>query len=241
MLDQSVIDQVCSKKSIIGYLEEKGHKPFKVLTGGKFAYLCPFPDHNETKPSFIVWTNSEHENFHCFGCQRGFSIVHLVAGLESISFKDALERLCEGLEVSLEDSVMYSTALSAKAANEKDTQLGYIADRLTVISSLCRTYLESVDNDPNEQCIIDRLYRQVDSELANFELDKIDDTAAYLPEILQRRREKFEQLKLEELARSYERARDDRAQRGESAGVVRREDETPVHNHQLFSSPSCLC
>ena len=67
---QSVIEHILKKKSIVEYLEKKGYQPFKQLTGGKLSYLCPLPGHTETRPSFFVWTNSEFENFYCFGCLR---------------------------------------------------------------------------------------------------------------------------------------------------------------------------
>ena len=64
----SLVYQILKTKSIVSYLERKGHNPVKQLSGGRLSYLCPFVDHKESKPSFMVWTNAEFENFHCFGC-----------------------------------------------------------------------------------------------------------------------------------------------------------------------------
>ena len=58
-------------------MEKKGHFPVKNLTGGRLSYLCPLPWHAESKPSFVVWTNSEYENFYCFGCFPGDAEVCL--------------------------------------------------------------------------------------------------------------------------------------------------------------------
>jgi len=201
-MDYSVIQHIQAKKSIVAYLEEKGYQPVKILTGGRMAYLCPFPDHKETKPSFYVWTNSEFENFHCFGCQRHHSIIDLVAGLENISFRQALDRLAADFEITIEESVgldlkrIRNIAVSGRFTKE-------ISDVLLSVGSLCRSYMESVGGDASEQCIIDSLYRQIDLDIANFEFDKIEETLQHLPVVLSMRQEKYDRLKFEELEKQY--------------------------------------
>lgn len=202
-MSSSVIHQVLAKKSIVKYLEDKHITPHKVLSGGKLSYLCPFPDHNESKPSFIVWTASEYENFHCFGCQRHHSIIDLVAGMEGLTFKEALERLAGDMEISRDEIVAIESDRCLKITEEMPVMKFELADTLSSISSLCRTYIDAISNDPSELGIIDKLYAQVDDEIANFEFGKLEETLRHLPDMLTRRREKFEELKIRKLAEKY--------------------------------------
>jgi len=94
------------KTSIVSYLEENNHRPVKVLTGGKLSYRCPFPDHQERKPSFMVYTNSDYENFHCYGCGRGYNIIHLISGMEQIPYRDVLKRISDKLNLNISESTL---------------------------------------------------------------------------------------------------------------------------------------
>lgn len=48
-------------KFVTSFIEE-GH--------GKYRCLCPFPDHNDTKPSFIILRDENKNYFKCYGCSR---------------------------------------------------------------------------------------------------------------------------------------------------------------------------
>ncbi len=100
----SPIEHILKQRTITDYFEKRNIVPVKILSGGKISYYCPFPDHAETKPSFMVYTNATYQNFWCYGCQRGYNIINLVAGLEGLTFKEALSRLADGLDISIEDS-----------------------------------------------------------------------------------------------------------------------------------------
>jgi len=197
-----MIDHILQKKSIVEYLEQQGHDPVKHLSGGRLSYLCPFDDHNETQPSFMVWTNSDFENFYCFGCQRKYHIVHLVSFVEHISFKEAFTKLSAGMEISTEQDQEYAINKIEKQYNE-----GHAYDSLShsilAISSLCRSYLESVSFDKQECSIMDRLWQNVDTEISEFKFEELENTLEHLPTMLQYRREHFEYLKMEQKKREY--------------------------------------
>lgn len=58
---------------------------------GRFRGCCPYPDHDDTTPSFVLYPDGDAW---CFGCQRGGDVLRLtgmVFGLER--FYDQLERL----------------------------------------------------------------------------------------------------------------------------------------------------
>jgi len=52
---------------------------------------CPFPDHNDSSPSFYY--NSELDLFNCFGCGRSGKSVHFLAYLTKKSFLQVAEDL----------------------------------------------------------------------------------------------------------------------------------------------------
>lgn len=198
MIMDSTIYQILKNKPIVAYLERKGHQPVKMLSGGRLSYLCPFPDHNETKPSFMVWTNAEFENFHCFGCQRGYSIIHLVAGLENIPYRKAVELLSEGVEVSLSEDVKIELELLDKRLSKTDTKFE-TAQKLYAISTQCRCYLEGVGYDEGEVHLMDTFLKEVDHCLLELDFDAIDDCYNHLRDILRLRRDKFEVLRREKM------------------------------------------
>ncbi len=203
---KSAIYQILHSKTIVDYLERKGHHPVKTLSGGKMQYLCPYPDHNEVRPSFVVYTHSEYENFHCFGCNRGHNIVHLVSGLEGISIKEATERLGSGLEINPLEGVDIEQERITKVFNSMQPfqQDVSIADAMRSLSSMSRGYIEGVNGDSTECGIIDGLFAVIDNDIKNYEFDKVFETLRHLPDILRKRRIKFEKNKIERLKSKYE-------------------------------------
>lgn len=197
-----MIEHILQKNSIVEYLEKNGHHPVRELSDGRLSYLCPFTDHHETKPSFMVWTNSTFENFYCFGCQRQYHIIHLMSFMENISFKDALNKLSEGLEFSIEQDRDYIIKKIEKTWKEtkRNSDLSYI---FLSISGMCRAYLESVDYNQDECRVIDTLWKNIDAEIAEFDFPSIEMTLNYLPKMLQNRRSKFEEMKIERMKAQY--------------------------------------
>lgn len=199
---------ILKKKSIMDYLEKKGIHPAKSISGGRYTFYCPLPDHNDKKsPSFIVWTNSEYENFHCFGCQRGYSIIHLLAFMEGLTIGESIRRLSEGLDVSIEENISYTLEGVNKMllSNEGSPYVAQfdLPQKMMSISSLCRMYLKSVEFDSNECGIMDQFWAAVDDEIHRFDFTGVDETLSNLPEILRSRREKFEHLKVENERKQY--------------------------------------
>jgi len=201
----SLVYQILKTKSIVDYLERKGHRPFKHLSGGRLSYLCPFPDHKESKPSFMVWTNAEFENFHCFGCQRGYSIIHLVAALEEVPYRKAVEILGEGVEVSLEEDVRLQIEFLEKRLSSGDSKAD-ISQKLLTIGTRCRYYLESVDLAGSEVGIVDKFYNEIDSFVRNLDFESIDSCFDQISSILHLRQIKFSKIHKEELQRQYREA-----------------------------------
>lgn len=60
-------------------------------SGWTHKSCCPFPDHNDSTPSFNY--NSIEGRFKCFGCNRFGKAVDFYAAMESISKTSAAEKL----------------------------------------------------------------------------------------------------------------------------------------------------
>ena len=52
---------------------------------------CPLPGHEDTRPSFTVYTNNQ--SFYCFGCNRGGDVFKFIQLVERVSFREAVARL----------------------------------------------------------------------------------------------------------------------------------------------------
>ena len=199
MINDSLIYEVIRRKSIVEYLEKRGINPVKSLAAGKYQYLCPFPDHKETKPSFMVYTqSSEFDNFYCFGCQRSCNIIHLVSGIENISFHEALKKLSDGIEIGPLDCIdIYLAKIDKIISQPKD--ILDLNETLMSISSLCRNHLSCVNNDSLECDIVDKLYASVDHDIMNYDFDSVTETYNNLSGVLTQRRKLFKKNKLEKL------------------------------------------
>ena len=60
-------------------------------SGAKFNACCPLPGHEETKPSFFVYPDSN--SFHCFGCQIGGDAAKFIQKMHGLDFPGALNYL----------------------------------------------------------------------------------------------------------------------------------------------------
>jgi DNA primase len=186
------IEKILKTKSIIGYLEKRGHNPVKEMGAGRKSYLCPFDDHKEIKPSFIVYPGNEYENFFCFGCNRGYSIIHLISYLEHVSFSDALNRLSEGIVVPTEDEIKYIIEKINKD-NYLKNPIVDLNKSLFEASWQCLLYTQGTNFNSEEVKIIDDFYGYLDKKIIEGDLDIIEEAVKYLPVVLKKRKHKFQQ------------------------------------------------
>lgn len=192
------------------YLEKKGHFPVKNLTSGRISYLCPLPWHSETKPSFIVWTNSEYENFYCFGCNAKHNIIHLVSFLDSISARKAIEKLSDGIEFSIKDEekllqadhIQHYLKIAGIPKGDHDA-VAELAKSMVEISNICNTFLESVEYDEKECERMDKLWAMIDSSLQDFDFEKIEKIRADIGGLILKHKEALYQKETAELRDIY--------------------------------------
>jgi hypothetical protein len=184
-----ILYKILKSNSIEEYLSSIGKNPYKNMSGNRLAYLCPFDDHKETKPSFILWKD-DIENFYCFGCGRGYNIIHMVSFIENISLKEAFKKLSKGLNDSIYDNLVFMIKHLENKNPITDTVNKLYAD-LLCISNLCLSYIKNMNNDVNEIKLIDALYSEVDKNINNYDFDNISLISKSLPDILIKRIEKI--------------------------------------------------
>lgn len=73
---------VAEVNSTVEALAARGHYPVNSDEHAtEIQYHCPFPEHNDTTPSFFA--NTEKGVYHCFGCGKSGSLVDLVRALDA--------------------------------------------------------------------------------------------------------------------------------------------------------------
>lgn len=183
----AIINHILKKKSIVDYLNKKGHKYVKSMSNGRISYLCPFPDHKESQPSFVVWTNGDYENFYCFGCNRGHTIIHLISYIENISYRESLNKLSDGIEINTEEDISYTIDHIPWIANKENDIRLVLFD----MSNITRLYLESVEYDSSEVNIIDKFWTEIDKYIISCDFETIENSCKYLKSIIELRRNKW--------------------------------------------------
>jgi DNA primase len=65
-------------------------------SGSHLIGRCPF--HQDEHPSLVVYPESH--SFYCFGCHAGGDVIDFVRKADGLSFKEALERLSDGVQAT---------------------------------------------------------------------------------------------------------------------------------------------
>lgn len=199
-------EKILKTKSITEYLTLRGHHPVKELGHGRKSYLCPFDDHKETKPSFVVYAGQDYENFFCFGCNRGFSIIHLVSFIEHISYSDAVNRLSDGSVIPTEDEIKYLIEKINKQFTNKNP-IVELSKTFLKSSWQCLLYSQGINFDSEEIKIIDRYYNYIDEKIIEGDFNIAEESIGCLSDILIKRKTKYQ--KTLELRRKQEFSEDD--------------------------------
>jgi DNA primase len=82
---------------------------------GSYVGLCPF--HNEKTPSFTV--NPEKKLYHCFGCDKGGTMINFVMEMDKLSFPETIEFLAKRLGVQ----IVYENSGESREEAVKNTRL----------------------------------------------------------------------------------------------------------------------
>lgn len=58
----------------------------------RFRCVCPLPSHNDSKPSFMIYEDSNR--FKCFGCSEYGGPLRFIMLMEGITYEDAARKAC---------------------------------------------------------------------------------------------------------------------------------------------------
>lgn len=83
------LDQLKKDTRILDLLERYGVLAERQGNGTQFMAKCPF--HEDDKPSLSV--DQAKNVWHCFGCQKGGSVIDFVMEIENIGFKEAMDKM----------------------------------------------------------------------------------------------------------------------------------------------------
>jgi len=157
--------KIFSERKITDYLAQKGIFPTREH-GNRRMYICPVHE-GDTSPSMTVYTDSEYENYYCFGCHSGTSIINLVSDMEKIDRRQAFKNLIQGLDISSEEtfedfSMEYDDFV--KAGNYGDLiNMADVEEISLRISVECYNFLNlQTDLDSEEVEFFEKVLQKVD-------------------------------------------------------------------------------
>lgn len=89
MIEQTRIDTIKTGTDLKAYIEQATGSTFK-KNGKGYVCRCPFPDHEDKTPSFLV---TPQENlWNCFGCGRGGDIFEFDQLYFNLNFKGSVKK-----------------------------------------------------------------------------------------------------------------------------------------------------
>lgn len=188
-----ILKKILRDNPIVPYLGKMGHVPMKAYPNGRHLYRCPMPDHNEKKPSFVVYTNDEYENFYCFGCGSKHNIVHLMSRLEAISYREALRIIGSGAGVVITDyfeEALRSLDQEYVNQDERDT-----SKWMSIVASKCRRHLNMTRFAGSELRVVDFAYKQIDDALVDLDFDRVVTVSQDIKNLLNKRMQKIQELR----------------------------------------------
>jgi hypothetical protein len=148
--------EILSQFKICDYLDARGISPSKGGSGGdKTLYSCPFPNHNDSTPSFYVFHN-EYDRFMCFGCNQQGDIINLISQMEGLSLKQAISRLAK--KAGIDESSIIDRIISDISASS----IGDLSDIVIRLNLLCLSTIQDIDFEPKYVQQIDKAFEKVD-------------------------------------------------------------------------------
>jgi len=160
-----IIESIRKSHTITGYLSSIGVHPQHEYDG-KSIYLCPFPGHSETKPSFVVYSKPDgYEDFFCYGCKSNGNIITLYAKINGISWWDTIEKLSDGIDISFEGAQSYAiNSLQHKINTEniEEEARDLVGVILLKLSSLGYDHLKRTGFDTDEENFLELYYKEID-------------------------------------------------------------------------------
>jgi hypothetical protein len=182
------IELINKSYSISSYLSEKGIHP-KREGANKKVYLCPLPDHaTDSHPSFYVFDKGDHEDFHCFGCNKSGGIINFISNFEQKYSKEIIRKLGKKLNLDIDSEIDYLILKAKDVVSSGGEDL--IHDSLMMsmyISRICNDHMKKCDLDPKEVEVCESFFKVVDHVLMNRDIFSLQIAAEDLPKWIGKR------------------------------------------------------
>jgi len=164
LIKEHSLHLIRNKHSIVDYLASKGIHPVRSY-GDRISYVCPI--HKDSNPSFIVYaanSESENENYFCFGCKRSGCIISLKAAMEDISWRESISILGKDVNITALSEIEFIVNSLKKQMNGEDSEEVSEIGRLSLtVSSMGFLYSQKIEKDEEEDKeFLERLYRKID-------------------------------------------------------------------------------
>jgi DNA primase len=155
------IECILKERKITELLSSRGIFPVRE-NGDKLLYKCPVHD-GDNDPSFTVFTGEEYENYYCFGCHSGITVINLLSDLDKISIKESVKKLAHGLDIDEKDILLSSVRDTEKFLEEGGVSRIKEVEELSLkINRACYEYLLSTNFNKEEVKFFIKIYKKID-------------------------------------------------------------------------------
>lgn len=168
-------DKITSSAKISDYLAQKGINPVKRMSDNALSYHCPLPGHSsDSTPSFRVYEKDGYQDYYCFGCKCGGSIISLYSRLENKTFKEAIRYFGANLNLDLDSKIDHIVSVFKNNLNESTPDEYAHIDSAILYSTLIYEYLEAVNHNQEDVIISDKISEKFDHFFINKDIDAIN-------------------------------------------------------------------
>jgi DNA primase len=191
-----IVKIVLENHPLVEYLASRGFHPAST-SAGRLKYLCPL--HNDSNPSFYVFTDNEFQRFHCFGCSGHGDVINFVSLHDNCTITQAIGKLLKGLDVKYDE--MLDDFAEEISVYEKTRTLEEISLNLSL---LFHSYLETTGFDPIEVQFVEKVFQKIDSLILAADIEQLQDVEHLIvTEGLPKRSNSFHDTKEHEVMRRH--------------------------------------
>jgi len=189
------IKRIFEEKKITDILSDRGIFPSKKHSD-KWTYKCPIHE-GDNDPSFIVYLDSEYENYYCYGCHSGGTCINLLSDLDDISVKQSIRQLVKGVKI---DNDKELDSLINDLDKDKKLSVNTVEEISLELSNNFYDYLIEIKFDEEELKFVEDVLKKIDKLVQSKDLESLDRLASIIIEIgLPHRKEKYLKRKEKEL------------------------------------------
>jgi len=192
---EDIFEEIKQKVSLIDELEKTGNS-VRRFSRHMFRSVCPL--HKDTDPSLMVYTDKSYEDFYCYGCGKGGTVIDLVKTYNGFTIKETIDYFKKHYELE-----------SDYSEKPLDDQIGKISKRKilkkcipnygVITSNLVRNYYKKIySTDPKlfekEYDRVSQYLRKIDESMYNEDLESIKFHRKNLEEYIKISQEKFKNV-----------------------------------------------